>query len=367
MKITVSDMPGRGKLRAKDVVELARIAEASGIDRVGVTDSPFRPELVSLMAACLTATSHVQVESLLTTPYRRAPDVTAQIWGTLSEISGGRAILGIGRGSDDNALWIEPWGFEHKRALAAIRQLVEVSRQMWAGEVPDAPGPWTLSGRALAFEVEHAIPILIGGRGPAILKLAAEEADIVHLAVPFNGVEYVRRNIDYVREQAAAAGRAAGSYEIDLTIATSVSRDRAHARRAGKRAAAGGIGALVQAERSGDDRGALTVDDLTLDAELVEAVLGPPPDGGRGGDGTGRWARNPLTGRVEDLIDDRVLDAFVVAGTPAEVEEGLLELREALPGATGFRLKPPPFIVGDPFAHAREQTELLGEVARRLR
>jgi 5,10-methylenetetrahydromethanopterin reductase len=370
MIISVTDLPGRAKgITLKQTIELARIADGA-IDRFGIIDAPFFPDCATTIAAVLTATSSLAVESAITTPYRRAPDTAAQVWGTLAELSDGRAILGIGRGSNDQETWVEPWGFERRGANDAIAQLVKVCRQMWAGQTPDAPGPWKLTGRPLEFTVNHPVPILIAGRGPKILTLAAQTADIVQPAVPFTGVGYINDNVALIRAAAEAVGRSPEDYEIDITVALSISADGDHARHRAKRHAANGLAALAAAVRP-TGVGPVVVSsgtehEFVVPENIANAIIGsayaPAPPTSGPGDGTGTWARVPLPPALEELIDDRLLDAFVVAGTPQQVLDRMHDLRKQIPAATGWRFKPA-HVSGDGYAQYREQIELVSELA----
>ncbi|HWD25403.1 MAG TPA: LLM class flavin-dependent oxidoreductase, partial [Acidimicrobiales bacterium] len=141
MKLSISNFPMAGDdLTAGGVVELARIAERSGVDRLCIADYPFHEDCTVLMMACLAATDSLEVESLVTSPFRRAADVTASAFATLAELSGGRAILGVGRGGGAAETWVEPWGFERPRALAAMEEFVTICRTMWTGGTPPFVG-----------------------------------------------------------------------------------------------------------------------------------------------------------------------------------------------------------------------------------
>ena len=132
MKLTVSDFPGKGYgPDARQIVELARITEDVGIERFGVSDYPFREDCTTLMAACLQATSRLELESLVTTPFRRAPDLTACAWATMAALSEGRAILGVGKGGGAADTYSPPWGWERPAPLASVREMVEICRTMW--------------------------------------------------------------------------------------------------------------------------------------------------------------------------------------------------------------------------------------------
>jgi 5,10-methylenetetrahydromethanopterin reductase len=362
VKITASDFPAKGnELRATEMVEIARIAERAGVDRLGITDFPFHEECIAMMSACLVSTEALEVESLVTSPFRRAPDVAACTWATLSDLSAGRAILGIGRGGGMAETWVEPWGFNRPRALWAVEQFVEICRALWRGEA--APGPeagLNTSGRKLEFLPEHPVPILLAARGPRMLEVAGRIADIAHIALPFLGVDYMNDNVAIVRDAADKAGRAPGELEIDMTIALSVSEDRAFAREAAKLTSAVGILWVANAEKPvlgdlgdlgfADERGIPR--EFTVAPEIVDAIANR----------WNMWTGEPLPPDVAAGIDDETIDTFVVAGTPDECADRLQTLLARVRGITGVRFKLPPLTGPDSFAHFSEMVRFCGEL-----
>src|SRR5499425_976040 len=83
---------------------LCREAEDSGFDWLGVADSQsvFRELYVALTLAALN-TRRVRLGPLVTNPLTRHLVVTASAISTIDELSGGRAMLGIGSG--DSAIF----------------------------------------------------------------------------------------------------------------------------------------------------------------------------------------------------------------------------------------------------------------------
>jgi 5,10-methylenetetrahydromethanopterin reductase len=83
---------------------LCRDAEEYGFDLLGVADSQsvFRELYVALTVAALN-TSRVRLGPLVTNPLTRHLVVTASAVSSIDEVSGGRAVLGIGSG--DSAIF----------------------------------------------------------------------------------------------------------------------------------------------------------------------------------------------------------------------------------------------------------------------
>ena len=168
------------------IVKTAVKAEEMGFDalfvndHVIVDDSPrseswrnvYDPLMVlSYVAAC---TSKVLLgTSVLIMPYRN-PIVTAKMIATLDQMSGGRAIVGVGSGWNEaeyNALGI-PF---HQRG-ARTSEYLRIWQACWA------PGATTFHGRFFSFDNMHVNPkplqqphppLWIGGSSEASLRRAA--------------------------------------------------------------------------------------------------------------------------------------------------------------------------------------------------
>ena len=358
MYFTVSDFPAKGNaLTSREIVDLARHAEEVGIHRFGVTDFPFHQDCVPLMTACLEQTDTLEVESLVTTPFLRPPDVTATTWATMAELSGGRAILGIGKGGARPPIFVPPWGYDRPNPRTSIRELVEVCRDMWAGRAPVFAGEALhSSGLRMDFPVTEEIPVLLAARGMKMLKVGAEIADIVHIAAPFMGAEYQRERVDWVREAAAAAGR--DGVEIDLTVSLSVAKDRAWARYVGRWTTAAAILWVANAEKhTRVAPGSVPPPEFQVPASTVEAIS----------EGWDMWTGEPVPEDLAALITDDILDQFTIAGEPEECGERLAALADAVDGFTGFRFKLPPLIGRESYGQFHEMIELIGGiVASRL-
>jgi 5,10-methylenetetrahydromethanopterin reductase len=116
----LSDAPVRA------MVERARLAEAIGYDTVWLADERFFREVYSCLAHFAGHTSKVRLSPCVTDPYSRHPALTAMAIATLDEISGGRAILGIGAGISGFA----ELGISRRQPACAIYETIEVIRAL---------------------------------------------------------------------------------------------------------------------------------------------------------------------------------------------------------------------------------------------
>ena len=84
---------------ARDVVALARKAEAAGFSHVWTFDSHVLwQEPFVIYSQILAATERVVVGPMVTNPSTRDWTVTASLFATLNEMYGNRTVCGIGRG-----------------------------------------------------------------------------------------------------------------------------------------------------------------------------------------------------------------------------------------------------------------------------
>ena len=179
---------GDGVSHWKDVIALARKAEAIGFDSVWVADhTVFRFEGVpthgrwecwSVLAALAAATDRVEIGPLVTCMGFRNPALLAKIAETVDEISGGRLTLALGAGWHEPEFTSYGYPFDHRASrfeegFHIVRDLVRTGRADFQGAFssvndcelrPRGPRP-------------NGMPIMIGTNGPRLLRLTAQYAD----------------------------------------------------------------------------------------------------------------------------------------------------------------------------------------------
>jgi 5,10-methylenetetrahydromethanopterin reductase len=143
------------------------------------------------------------------------PAIQAAAIATVDEISGGRAVLGLGRGAatavaiGESAL--SSAGLE--AYVVALRELLGGRTATWRGS--EVRLPW----------VTRPVPVLLSAYGPRTLQLAGRCADGVLIASAVAGPALADA-IGSVRDSAAAAGRDPGDILIWVTARASVGTDR---------------------------------------------------------------------------------------------------------------------------------------------
>jgi 5,10-methylenetetrahydromethanopterin reductase len=222
------------------LIERAKLAEASGFAAVWLADERFYREVYSCLSQLAAHTSTVLLGPCVTDPYSRHPALTAMAIATLDEISGGRAILGIGAGISGFA----ELGIERNKPARAIREAIELIRALLRGETVDFVGQVISSDHGhLSFSpVRSALPIYLASNGPLGQRVAAELADGAIMEACAS-VPEVRALCAAITVGATKAGRNPQAIRVIARLSTCVAADGRLARAAVRQAVARYLGA----------------------------------------------------------------------------------------------------------------------------
>lgn len=173
-----------------DVLTLARHVESTGWDGIWFADH-FMPnaedtsapcaECWSTLAALAAAVPRIRIGSLVTGNTYRHPAVLAKMAATCDHISGGRMVLGLGAGWQENEH--RQYGITFSTVGGRLRRLDEacqVIKGLFSNESTDFEGKYyRLTGASLEPKpVQRPLPLLIGGGGEKVtLKITARWAD----------------------------------------------------------------------------------------------------------------------------------------------------------------------------------------------
>jgi alkanesulfonate monooxygenase SsuD/methylene tetrahydromethanopterin reductase-like flavin-dependent oxidoreductase (luciferase family) len=175
--------------RWDDIRGLALRAEELGFDTVWIADellwrsSEGKPqgwwECIAMTGAVAAATSRVKVGTWILSALHRNPGITAKAVETIDEISGGRFVFGLGSGhagSQAHAFGL-PEDHVYGRFEEALEIIVPLLRQGRADFEGTFHAARDLEQRPVGPRPGR-IPIMIGAKGPKMLRLAALHADI---------------------------------------------------------------------------------------------------------------------------------------------------------------------------------------------
>ena len=100
-----------------EMVELIDAGEHLGYDTLWITNEKFYHDMYVTAAMAAARTRRVRIGTFIADPYSLHPALTAMAVATLDEVSGGRAVLGMGAGGTGFA----EMGIKRVRPAVAIR------------------------------------------------------------------------------------------------------------------------------------------------------------------------------------------------------------------------------------------------------
>src|SRR5277367_1003476 len=119
------------------LLELLCLAEQEGFEYGWTYDSHVLwQESIPLLALAVNATSKLKLGHFVTNPGTREPTVLASAYATLHDISGGRMVMGIGRGdSARRVIGQQPVKMaEFEEACRMIKALMNGEKVEWCGK-----------------------------------------------------------------------------------------------------------------------------------------------------------------------------------------------------------------------------------------
>lgn len=282
---------GAAKLR-----DMSRWAEDAGFEAVWpyeICRSPF-----ITLASAAPVTSTIKLGTAVALAFTRSPFITANAAADVDELSDGRMILGLGTGEGQHLTGLHNSDLRH--ALSRMREYVDIVRLAWDSLATGANA--TYNGRHYTLRMDEGlrrplarprIPIYVAAMGPKMVELAGEIGD--GLITFFHSVRYLR---EVAQPRLAAGTRRAGRDPADVDLCSYIiccaSKDRAEALRRA-RIQVGFYSFL------GSSDPIVAYHGLEKEQAAVrEAMLAEGP------------------AALEKVTDDKLVEAFSIAGTPDE-------------------------------------------------
>jgi 5,10-methylenetetrahydromethanopterin reductase len=296
-------LPAREPAR---LAELATLAEDAGYDDFWLADERFFREVYGCLTLCALRTRRIRLGPCVTDPYSRHPALTAMAIATLDEISGGRALLGIGAGVSG----FRELGVDVSRSASAIREGVELIRALLAGRTVTVKGrEVSFTDGRLDFPVARAdLPIFVASQRAAGCRVAGRVADgaIMQGALAEPLVHFLRET---VHGAAREAGRDPARVELVARLNVCIHDDR----RAARDVMRPTIVRSLSAQRP--DFFTFVMAGLTLPTELRERVLALP------------YTHDPAPLQaVAPHVPDAFVDACTLTGSPEAIASELARL-----------------------------------------
>lgn len=197
------------------VVDLAEVAERSGLDLITFQDHPYQPRhldawtLISY-AAARTDRAHL-APNVLNLPLR-PPAPVARAVASLDRLSGGRVELGIGAG----AFWdgVAAMGGPRRspgESVEALEEAIDAIRALWdtsqRGGVRLRGRHYAVDGALRGPAPAHPVGIWIGAHRPRMLRLTGRKGDGWLPSMPYLAPGDLARGNAIIDRAAREAGR----------------------------------------------------------------------------------------------------------------------------------------------------------------
>jgi probable F420-dependent oxidoreductase len=192
------------------------LAEEQGFEYGWTYDSHYLwQESIPLLTLAADRTSRMKLGHFVTNPGTREPTVLASAYATMHDLSGGRMVMGIGRGdSARRTIGLQPVKMaEFEEACRMIKDFMNGRSVTWNGK--ELQLSWA--------KTEPEIPLYVAGYGPKALAVAGRVSDgvIIQLADPVI-VEWI---MDTARKAAEEAGRDPAALECIVGAPSKVGDD----------------------------------------------------------------------------------------------------------------------------------------------
>jgi 5,10-methylenetetrahydromethanopterin reductase len=212
---------------------VARSADAAGIDAIWASEDPEGWDAFAVLGAIAAVTESATLGTSVTSPYPRHPNLLAASVSTLDRLSGGRAVLGLGRGQ---VQWHgDALGVDTGHPLTVLNETVTLLRDWWEEPhraVSPEDGHFRVRDWERVIHPRHdQVPIYLAAAGPRALDLAGALGDGVIFNALTSG-DVLGQAITRVRESAIASDRDPAELAFVLRTAVTLTETTAAERKA---------------------------------------------------------------------------------------------------------------------------------------
>jgi alkanesulfonate monooxygenase SsuD/methylene tetrahydromethanopterin reductase-like flavin-dependent oxidoreductase (luciferase family) len=175
------------EVRWPEYLAMARAAEAVGFDSIWVGDhllyrgddggetGPW--DAWTLLAALAARTERVQLGPLVACTAFHPPGLIARMAATLAEVSGGRFVLGLGAGWNEEEF--RAFGLPYDHRVSRFEESFTIIRRLLAGERVTLDGSHVQAQDAVLIPAPPAPPrLMIGSNGPRMLAISLPHVDV---------------------------------------------------------------------------------------------------------------------------------------------------------------------------------------------
>ena len=202
---------------SRDLVEEVRLGEELGFGTVWISERYNKKEAATLSGAAGAVSERITIATAATNHNTRHPLVTAGYARTMQSLTGGRFVLGIGRGIP---MMQDAFGIP-RITTAQMEDFVDIMRRLFRGEAiighAGPAGAWPVLH--LDPSLDEYLPMATVAFGEQTLRLAGRCFDAVVLHTFFTD-ETTARCVSTVKEAAAEAGRDPDDVKVWSCFAT---------------------------------------------------------------------------------------------------------------------------------------------------
>jgi 5,10-methylenetetrahydromethanopterin reductase len=276
--------------------EIAAVADRTNAKNIWIASHLFHREPIACAMSVLSQTRDIGVALMALSPYTVHPVYATMAAATIDEFFPGRVQLCFGAGAPRD---LEAVGIKADRPLGALRESIEISRSLLAGDVVRYNGQRFNISASRLLTGARPVPLWLAASGPKMLELAGELADGVVISAGA-APAFIRWCLDHVRGGEQSAGRTIAKAGL---VFCSVDADGNRARKRLRRK----LGYVLRGRHHARN---LELAGTKLDQDALADAFAQE-----------RWDD------VETLITDDLLAVHTASGTP----------REALDAFTAFQ------------------------------
>ncbi|WP_163887733.1 TIGR03564 family F420-dependent LLM class oxidoreductase [Mycolicibacterium hippocampi] len=218
---------GSGSPIDATITNLAQLRD-EGFGRVWMSQLPFEPDLLAVLAVALREVDGIEVASGVVPIQNQHPMQMAQRALTVSLASGGRFVLGLGmtHAAVTEGMWGIPWD----KPVRRLNEYLDGLLPLLAGEPADAVGETVTTRGALMIPGAPRPDVYIAALGPQLLRLAGRRTSgtCTWMTGPATLGDHVSPTL---RQAAADAGRPESAVRVVAALPVAVTDDVDAARR----------------------------------------------------------------------------------------------------------------------------------------
>ena len=297
-----------GGMDSRDCAAYAKNAEQYGFKTVWFAENPFQRGVLPAATACVLATNTIQVGIGVFNPFNRHPTLMAMEIGALNELSGGRALLGIGAGVPETINKFASF----RRIEPAMRDTLSIVCPLPKGEEVNYSGEiFSAIDVSLGYPLlKPEVKVFVAAMGKKMLRLCGEMGDglLISNMCPPAFTEFA---IGIIGEGAEKMKRPAPK-EVVKYVPCVVDADRVAARRAVKEPIGSMLGGYWKAYQNAPAAlSAIGADNGIDPQEFLQAL-----------------ERLGNDEAAVDVLDEKFVRAYSVAGTVDQCLQQCAELAE---------------------------------------